>query len=116
MQTTENLINKREKEQILLEKLNTAPSLIQGLSYDNPNELEVKGAIPTDQQMDHHSHAQNAQMHTTFHQKTHLHDIVYNGIVQEGKPKKDKTKKKIDKDKREQSRNLKSIENMYTFL
>ncbi|ANQ09219.1 Uncharacterized protein PCOAH_00036900 [Plasmodium coatneyi] len=129
VQTTENLISKREKEQILLEKLNSAPPFIQRLSYDNADELENGGAIPTgeeqlgetadqstDQPLDHHPDGENAQMQITFHQRSHLHEIVYNGIVQEGKPKKDKTKKKIDKDKREKSRNLKSIENMYTCL
>ncbi|EUD66297.1 hypothetical protein C922_03213 [Plasmodium inui San Antonio 1] len=127
-QTTENLISKREKEQILLEKLNSAPPLIQELSYDNADELENRGAIPRgepvgqapdqrrDQSADHHPHGEDAQMQTTFHRRSNLHDIVYNGIVQEGKQKKDKTKKKIDKDKREKSRNLKSIENMYTCL
>ncbi|VUZ97205.1 conserved Plasmodium protein, unknown function [Plasmodium vivax] len=121
MQTTENLISKREKEQILLEKLSSAPPLIQDLSYDNADELGNGGAIPSSERRgdlpgDRHPHAENTQMQTTPHQGSHLHDIVSNGIVQEGKTKKDKTKKKIDKDRRGKNRNLKSIENMYTCL
>ncbi|GAW81990.1 hypothetical protein, conserved [Plasmodium gonderi] len=144
IKTTEILAKKKKHEQMLIEKLNTAAPFIHRFSYDSSDELtnnnnqtlksekwkedKLGGKVDGhDLPEEHQADEENAQPRATNNQRNHLHDIVYNGIVQERKikdevakeekKKKEKTKKKIDKDnKMGKDRNLKSIENMYTCL
>ncbi|CRH01104.1 conserved Plasmodium protein, unknown function [Plasmodium relictum] len=110
IETSEILLKKKEKEKILIDKLNS--SFIINETDENDNIL--KKHIVNDEINENSNHKEENFIKDI--QKKEIRDIIANGIIQEKKQKKI-SKKKIDKNmKSSKSSNLKSIENLYNFL
>ncbi|SBS95699.1 conserved Plasmodium protein, unknown function [Plasmodium ovale curtisi] len=100
IQTTEKLVEKKKKEQYIIDKFNSATTLLGNNhnSYDNSDEMLLKYVPTGETKNERKSEHTTREHHLVETQKENLHQLVATGITHEKRPKNNiKMKKSIGK-------------------